>query len=60
MRKVLALCGVILGASWAASAAEGPALVGVDAPDFVLKANDGTTIRLSEFRGQVLGRRHEP
>jgi peroxiredoxin len=56
MRKVLVLCGVILGASWAhpASAAEASALVGKDAPDFVLKANNGTNLRLSEFRGQVV------
>jgi peroxiredoxin len=56
MRRVLAFCGVILGASWsfAATAAETPALVGQDAPDFVLKANDGSNLRLSEFRGQVV------
>jgi peroxiredoxin len=56
MRKVLVLCGVILGASWAhpTSAAEASALVGKDAPDFVLKANNGTNLRLSEFRGQVV------
>jgi peroxiredoxin len=28
--------------------------VGKDAPDFVLKANNGTNLRLSEFRGQVV------
>jgi peroxiredoxin len=54
--KVLALCGAILGASWVcpAGAAEPPSLVGKDAPDFVLKANDGGNLRLSEFRGQVV------
>jgi peroxiredoxin len=56
MRKVSALCGVILGACWAcqAPAAEAQSLVGKDAPDFVLKANDGANLRLSEFRGQVV------
>ena len=56
MRRVLVLCGVILGASWVnpAPAAEMPPLVGKDAPDFVLKANSGTNLRLSEFRGQVV------
>ena len=28
--------------------------MGKDAPDFVLKSNDGTNLRLSEFRGQVV------
>ena len=28
--------------------------MGKDAPDFVLKAIDGTNLRLSEFRGQVV------
>lgn len=56
MRKVLALCGVILGASWIgqARAAETPSLIGKDAPDFVLKTNGGANLRLSEFRGQVV------
>ncbi len=36
------------------SAAAAPTLVGKDAPDFVLKARDGTNLRLSEFRGQVV------
>jgi peroxiredoxin len=56
MRRVLVLCGVILGTSWVfpAPAAEMPPLVGKDAPDFVLKANDGSNLRLSEFRGQVV------
>ncbi len=56
MRKVLALCGVILGACWVyqASAAETPPLIGKDAPDFVLKTNGGANLRLSEFRGQVV------
>ena len=56
MRKVLALCGVILGASWIgqAPADETPPLIGKDAPDFVLKTNSGANLRLSEFRGQVV------
>jgi peroxiredoxin len=55
MRKLSALCGVVLGASWAfAVPAAEPALVGKDAPDFVLKSNAGGNLRLSEFRGQVV------
>ncbi|MGD0501996.1 MAG: TlpA disulfide reductase family protein [Steroidobacteraceae bacterium] len=55
MRKVLVLCGVMLGASWGCPAfAEAPSLVGKDAPDFVLKTNGGANLRLSEFRGQVV------
>jgi peroxiredoxin len=55
MRKVLLVVGLGLGAAWAASSfAAAPTLVGKDAPDFVLKANDGTNLRLSEFRGQVV------
>jgi peroxiredoxin len=50
------LAASMLAASWAlpASAAETPSLVGKDAPDFVLKASDGSNLRLSEFRGQVV------
>ncbi len=55
MRKVLVLCGAILGASWIGQApAETPPLIGKDAPDFVLKTNGGANLRLSEFRGQVV------
>jgi peroxiredoxin len=56
MRRVFVLCGLILGASWVlpASALETASLVGKDAPDFVLKSNDGSNLRLSEFRGQVV------
>jgi peroxiredoxin len=44
-----------LGAAWScACLADAPSLVGKDAPDFVLKALDGTNLRLSEFRGQVV------
>ncbi len=56
MRSVLILCGAIL-AAWAlpASAAEPvQSLLGKEAPDFVLKANDGANLRLSEYRGQVV------
>jgi peroxiredoxin len=38
----------------AAPRAAGSALVGRDAPDFTLKALDGSNLRLSEFRGQVV------
>jgi peroxiredoxin len=38
----------------AASTAAVPTLVGREAPDFVLKSQDGKNLRLSEFRGQVV------
>ena len=49
MRSVLILCGAMLAASWnlPASAAEPQSLVGKDAPDFVLKASNGSNLRLS-------------
>lgn len=55
MRRTLFFCSVILGASWGriAPAAEAT-LIGKEAPDFVLKSNEGTNLRLSEFRGQVV------
>ena len=60
MRRVLSGLNLVLGATLAASLlvaasrAAAPTLVGKDAPDFVLKANDGSNLRLSEFRGQVV------
>jgi peroxiredoxin len=55
MRRALLLGSLALGAAWAAaSPAAAPTLVGKDAPDFVLKALDGSNLRLSEFRGQVV------
>jgi peroxiredoxin len=55
MRRALLVAGVALGAAWlASSATAAPTLVGKDAPDFVLKSLDGTNLRLSEFRGQVV------
>src|SRR5579862_3258829 len=54
MRSVW-LSGLMFCAAWSAAAwAESPSMVGKDAPDFVLKANDGANLRLSEFRGQVV------
>ena len=55
MRRLL-LAGVIAsGALLAGSAlAVVPALVGKEAPDFVLKSADGKNLRLSEYRGQVV------
>jgi peroxiredoxin len=38
----------------AAPRAAGLTLVGKDAPDFTLKSLDGSNLRLSEFRGQVV------
>ncbi len=58
MRRVLP--GLILGAVLstsilaASSRAAAPTLVGREAPDFVLKSTDGTNLRMSEFRGQVV------
>ncbi len=40
--------------SMSSLAAAPPSLVGKDAPDFVLKAQDGKNLRLSEFRGEVV------
>jgi len=47
--------GLMACAAWAsAAAADAPSMVGKDAPDFVLKATDGSNLRLSEYRGQVV------
>src|SRR6202050_5519792 len=55
MRRVLLIAGLVFGAAWVSpSPAAAPTMVGKDAPDFVLKAVDGTNLRLSEFRGQVV------
>ncbi|MGO9513357.1 MAG: TlpA family protein disulfide reductase [Steroidobacteraceae bacterium] len=55
MRRALLVGSLALGVAWAAAApAAAPTLVGKDAPDFVLKALDGSNLRLSEFRGQVV------
>ncbi len=55
MRSILLAGSLALGAVWAAaSPAAAPTLVGRDAPDFVLKTLDGSNLRLSEFRGQVV------
>jgi len=56
MRRLMLAMGLV---AWALSmpvahAASPPPIVGKDAPDFVLKALDGTNLRLSEFRGQVV------
>ena len=55
VRRAAFLGGLLLGVAWAgASPAAVPTIVGKDAPDFVLKALDGTNLRLSEYRGQVV------
>src|SRR5271165_6772128 len=55
MSRALLVGSLALGVAWAASSpAAAPTLVGKDAPDFVLKALDGSNLRLSEFRGQVV------
>ncbi len=55
MRRVLLLGSLLLSAAWSiATVAAAPTLVGKDAPDFVMKSRDGTNLRLSEFRGQVV------
>lgn len=50
----LALVASLAAASASGSFADAPTMVGKDAPDFVLKSLDGTNLRLSEFRGQVV------
>jgi peroxiredoxin len=60
MRKALLAGSLILGSFFAvaslaaAPGAAAPAIVGKEAPDFVLKGSDGRNLRLSEFRGQVV------
>ena len=55
MRSILLAGSLALGAVWTgASFAAAPTLVGRDAPDFALKTLDGSNLRLSEFRGQVV------
>ncbi|MGO9423787.1 MAG: TlpA family protein disulfide reductase [Steroidobacteraceae bacterium] len=55
MRSILLAGSLALGATGAAAApAAAPTLVGRDAPDFALKTLDGSNLRLSEFRGQVV------
>jgi peroxiredoxin len=53
MRSALLVGSLVL--CWVSTSfADAPSLVGKDAPDFVLKSLDGTNLRLSEFRGQVV------
>src|SRR6202453_5266410 len=55
MRRVLlAGCLILCAASTVPSIAAAPTLLGEEAPDFVLKAMDGNTLPMSEFRGQVV------
>ena len=55
MRRVLlAGCLILCAASTVPSIAAAPTLLGKEAPDFVLKAMDGSNLRMSEFRGQVV------
>jgi peroxiredoxin len=55
MRRVLLAGCLMLGAASAVpSIAAAPTLLGKEAPDFVLKAMDGSNLRMSEFRGQVV------
>jgi peroxiredoxin len=55
MSKAFCLCGFVAIALLASAAfPAAPALIGKPAPDFVLKSLDGTNLRLSEFRGQVV------
>ncbi len=48
---MLVLVGLLAGSAWAAAL---PSMVGKDAPDFALKSSDGSNLRLSEYRGQVV------
>ncbi len=52
--KRLASIAVLLSVISLGAAAAPQALIGKDAPDFVLKGLDGRNLRLSEFRGQVV------
>jgi peroxiredoxin len=60
MRRVLLGPSLMLGAVLTAAAlvasskAAAPTLVGMAAPDFVLKGMDGRNLRMSEYRGQVV------
>jgi peroxiredoxin len=60
VRRVLLGLSLMLGAVLttatlvASSRAAAPTLVGMAAPDFVLKGLDGRNLRMSEFRGQVV------
>jgi peroxiredoxin len=55
MRRVLLVGSLLLSGAWSIpSVAVAPTLIGKDAPDFVMKSRDGTNLRLSEFRGQVV------
>jgi peroxiredoxin len=54
-RALLAGCLILCAASAVPSiAAAPPTLLGKEAPDFVLKAMNGSNLRMSEFRGQVV------
>ncbi len=54
LARGLALVVSLIAVSASGSLADVPTMVGKDAPDFVLKSLDGTNLRLSEFRGQVV------
>src|SRR5580658_6275306 len=54
MRSVWLACLIYWASASLAARADAPTMVGKDAPDFVLKSVDGTNLRLSEFRGQVV------
>jgi peroxiredoxin len=55
MRRLLLAGGLIFSTALTGSSiAAAPTLVGKDAPDFVLKSMDGSNLRMSEFRGQVV------
>jgi peroxiredoxin len=56
-RMRMALLGVLLAAVpgfFAANSLASSSLAGQAAPDFVLKSADGTNLRLSEYRGNVV------
>jgi len=52
--SLILLAAALLGAAFAAPAADAYRLMGKSAPDFALKGTSGVNFRLSEYRGDVV------